>query len=287
MIVVTGRQPTDRRRRAIAMSPSPSISARPQVVVCLTSSRAALASLVVSNLLRPPVRQPLSLEIADRLRAAILAGEIPVNSELPTEINLSKTFGVGRSTVREALRVLQSQGLVTGAETVSTTRPRATHSQTTPTAVKALEIAMQVRAIPLDDLVALRVLLESSTARSITCIPTDVRTYLDEMREAAEFGDLERFNDLDVDFHLGLARAAGNEAVSLVLEVLRGSIAGHLRSHLDRLHLPNAVLRQLWTEHRGIVAAIDAGDAELASERMTAHIRDFYARDDRAEAGVR
>ncbi|TYQ00598.1 UNVERIFIED_ORG: regulatory GntR family protein [Nocardia globerula] len=105
----------------------------------------------------PLSRIPLSLAVSGRLRDAILDGSLPVGESLPTEQELAQAFSVGRSTVREALRVLQAQGLVTGADTVSTARPKVTHENTADSAATALSTAVQVGAVPLPDLVELRV----------------------------------------------------------------------------------------------------------------------------------
>src|SRR5205807_2336248 len=70
-----------------------------------------------SNLFRPVSRVPLSLLVARQLREAIVSGELAMGSQLPTEQELTERFGVSRSTVREALRVLQAQGLLSGGGT--------------------------------------------------------------------------------------------------------------------------------------------------------------------------
>src|SRR5664279_2278426 len=109
--------------------------------------------------LAPVERAPLSLTVSARLREAILDGSLACDDVLPTEHELAATFRVGRSTIREALRVLQSQGLLSGADSTSTTRPRVTHQRTAQSAADALGLALRLGAIPLDDLVALRVVL--------------------------------------------------------------------------------------------------------------------------------
>ena len=91
----------------------------------------------------PLSRMPLSLAVSGRIRAAILDGSLPVGEALPTEQELAQTFSVGRSTVREALRVLQAQGLLTGADTTSTARPRVTHEHTADSSATALSTALQ------------------------------------------------------------------------------------------------------------------------------------------------
>lgn len=230
----------------------------------------------MSTHLAPVARLPLSLEIASRLREAILVGDLTAGEELPTESALASTFGVGRSTVREALRVLQSQGLVTGAESVSTARPRVTHDRLASTAASALTTALRVSAVSLPDLVGLRVLLERDAVQSVTDVPASAREGLQIMRAAAAAGDIEAFHLADVDFHVSLAYAGGNAAIGLVVEVMRGTIAGYLRTALSERGDPVPVLSHLCDEHEAIVAALDSGDQQRAADLVVAHIRGFY-----------
>ncbi len=230
----------------------------------------------MSSHIAPVARLPLSLDVAARLRDAILAGELSAGDELPTESELASSFGVGRSSVREALRVLQSQGLVTGAESVSTARPRVTHDRVASTAASALSTALQMSAVSLPDLVGLRTLLERDAVSSVTDVPDSARTCLETMRDAAAAGDIDAFHVADVDFHVSLAYAGGNGAVGLVVEVMRGLIEGYLRDALAKVGDPAPVLHELCHEHEAIVAAIDAGDRQRAADLVVSHIRGFY-----------
>lgn len=226
--------------------------------------------------LGPVNRRPLSLEIATRLRAAILAGTLGVGEELPTEGELGELFSVGRSTVREALRVLQSQGLLTGGDSVSTARPRVSHDRTADTAARALSTALQVGAVSLPDVVGLRVLLEAEAMRSITGVPSGARDCLTRMRSAVAASDADGFHLADVEFHVSLAYASGNAAIGLVVEVMRDSIAAHLKEAIQSLDDPRSDLSRLCEEHEAIVAALDAGDVERAADLVAAHLRGFY-----------
>lgn len=225
----------------------------------------------------PVVRAPLSLEVAARLRAAILNGSIPAGGELPTEAELARSFAVGRSTVREALRVLQASGLVSGADTVSTARPRVTHERTADGAGAALSTAVQAGAIPLDDLVALRVLVEAESVRHVRSVTPQLRALLEVMDAAAAGGDQVAFQVADVDFHVQLAHAGGNKAMGLVIAVLRDAIAGYLLEALERQDDVTGVLCTLAAEHRAIIDAADRGDTEAAAALLTQHISGFYA----------
>ncbi|MDI9905803.1 MULTISPECIES: FCD domain-containing protein [unclassified Rhodococcus (in: high G+C Gram-positive bacteria)] len=224
----------------------------------------------------PLSRMPLSLAVSGRIRAAILDGSLPVGEALPTEQELAQTFSVGRSTVREALRVLQAQGLLTGADTTSTARPRVTHEHTADSAATALSTALQVGAVPLGDLVELRVLLEAAALRTVTAVPDDARAAIERMRIATRADDSVAFHDADVDFHVALAGAGGNKAFGLVMTVLRDSIAGYLLSELDSRENSAATLGALLAEHEGIADAIERGAADEAADLVERHVRGFY-----------
>lgn len=224
----------------------------------------------------PVSRVPLSLDVAQRLRAAILDGTFPADTELPTETELAQSFGVGRSTIREALRVLQAHGLISGADTVSTARPRVTHERTAGAAGLALSTALQVGAIPLGDLVALRTLLEAEAIRQTTSVPDAARSCLVTMAAAVENADIHTFHAADVDFHGQLAYAGGNQALGFVIGVLRDCIAGYLLDALAAVADRGTVLARLLAEHQAIVDALDAGETDLAAELVVAHVRGFY-----------
>ncbi|MDI9915743.1 FCD domain-containing protein [Rhodococcus sp. IEGM 1379] len=224
----------------------------------------------------PLSRMPLALAVSGRIRAAILDGTLPVGESLPTEAELAQTFSVGRSTVREALRVLQAQGLVTGADTVSTARPRVTHENTADSAAIALSAAVQVGAVPLRDLVELRVLLEAAALRGVSVVPEAAHVAVERMRQAVATGSAAEFHDADVDFHVALAGAGGNKAFGLVMTVLRDGIASYLMRELDALDDSTATLGVLLAEHEAIVDAIVRGESDYAAKLVENHVRGFY-----------
>lgn len=224
----------------------------------------------------PLARMPLSLVVSGRLRDAILDGSLPVGQALPTEQDLAQTFSVGRSTVREALRVLQAQGLVTGADTVSTARPRVSYERTAGSAATALSTAVQVGAVPLADLVELRVLLEATALRSVSVVPEAAHTAIERMRVCARTDDTAGFHDADVDFHIALTSAGGNKAFGLVMSVLRESIAGYLIRELDARKDSAATLGALLAEHEAIADALARGESDYAARLVEKHVRGFY-----------
>ncbi|RFA25554.1 hypothetical protein CAI21_18665 [Alkalilimnicola ehrlichii] len=232
-----------------------------------------------SPALSPVGREPLSVIVAGRIRDAIVSGQLPDGSPLPGEKELGARFEVGRSTVREALRILQAQGLVTGGDRVSTRTPTVNGRGAVSSAAFALENVLRLGQVPLQDLVSLRLLIEQSALALAAARLDDegrgrAEDAIAEMDAAAD--DIECFIDADVAFHATLIDAAGNAAYVLVNNVLRGTMAEHLRVALQRAQDLPAVTAKLNREHRAILAAACAGDGSLAAQRVGAHIRDFY-----------
>src|SRR5262245_49151095 len=133
--------------------------------------------------LRVEDRAPLSVLVSRQLRQAIMSGRVAVGTELPSEKELTEELGVGRSTIREALRILQAQGLVSGGDTVSTRRPRVSTQQTLNlAAAQAMENAVRLAQVPLADLVELRVVIEGSSVEAAAAASADAA--LDGARDA-------------------------------------------------------------------------------------------------------
>ena len=230
--------------------------------------------------LSPTRRTPLSVVVSQQLRDAILTGQVSSGTELPSEHELAVQFAVGRSTVREAVRILQAQGLLSGGDTVTTRRPRvAAEDGLSAAAAMAMENAVRLGQIPLKDLVALRLLLEGATVEAAASAPpgalAEAHAALQDMVLAD--GEPERFLAADLRFHHGLALASGNAALPLVMSVLRNAIAGHLGAALHQQPDLSATTAQLTDEHAAIYLAVAEGRAGDARQLVTTHIQDFYA----------
>jgi DNA-binding FadR family transcriptional regulator len=227
------------------------------------------------------VRSPVYLQVAEQLREAILAGELAPGEELPTERELSQSFGVSRASVREALRALQAQGLI--ARSGAPGRAVVAGEVAAP-ARDALVNLLRLNRVDLDDLVDFRCVLESAAVRLAARGGDPAR--LEEAREALSemhSGELtiEAFDEADVRFHVALVRASGNEAMHLVMLALRRAVARHLLEALRAEPDRRATLRRLTREHAAILKAVEGGDADRAATLVDRHIRGFY----RATAG--
>lgn len=233
--------------------------------------------------LRTEERAPLSVMVSRQLRRAIVTGKVTMGTELPSEKELTLELGVGRSTVREALRILQAQGLVSGGDTVSTKRPRVSDEKALGDAVSlAMENALALGQVPLGDLVELRVLLEGAAVASAA---RREERALEAAREAVrtmkEKGiDVETFRSADLAFHHALVVASGNAAFPLLMGVIRQAVSNHLGEALHRVKSPRLAMSRLAKEHEAILAAVEKGRPVLAEKLASGHIREFYRKSD-------
>jgi len=223
------------------------------------------------------VRNPVYLQVADQLREAILAGDLSPGEALPTERELAESFGVSRPSVREALRALQAQGLITRAGAPGRA---VVAGEVAAPAGDALVNLLRLNQVDLEDLVDFRSVLEAA-ALKLAARKRDAAR-LGEAREALAgmSGEMtiEAFDQADVCFHVALVRASGNEAMHLVMLALRRAVARHLLEGLRSQRDRRATLRRLTKEHAAILKAVELGYAEQAAKLIERHIRGFYLR---------
>lgn len=219
-------------------------------------------------------------EILIQIERAIASEELAPGDKLPSERELAETFGVSRSSVREALRVLEMFGVVvarrgTGADAGSTVATSAGAGL-----VSALRMHSALLRIPPPDLVDIRILFEAYAAGRAAELETDEK--LTPLRElVAKMEDApspEVFHGLDTDFHVTLGALSENVLLPVLMEALRGSMEREMLAGYSRMEDWEPVRRQLIEEHSNIVDEIAAGDPEAAEELLRRHILRFYER---------
>lgn len=217
-------------------------------------------------------------QVLARLEQMLLSGEVTPGQRLPGERVLAANLGVGRSSVREALRVMEALGLLR-AQTGSGPSAGAM-IVSRPTGGMSMLLRMQVAAqgFPVSDVVQTRLVLETEVMRTLAArrpapdLATAVEL-LDAMDDAA-LSETE-FLILDSQFHVALADAAGNQVVAAMMAGLRESIEAYVVGGVDVAAWPTTCTR-LRHEHRGLVSAVKAGDPDLAERRILDHIRGYY-----------
>lgn len=222
--------------------------------------------------------------VLERIESDLIEGRLGPGDRLPGERDLAANLGVGRSSVREALRVLESMGLV---RTASGSGPSAgAMIVAAPRGGMATLLRLQLAAqgFPFADIVATRTVLECSVAESLALrargaqAPDLVESERLLAAMAVDGLEPDDFLALDARFHLSLAEASGNAVVAAVMAGLRTAIESYARAGAAAARDWPALAGDLRAEHAAVLAAIRAGDPGLARERIRSHITGFYAR---------
>src|SRR3954453_15315837 len=220
-------------------------------------------------------------DVLEQLREAILAGQIRPGERLPAERDLCAEFGVGRPTLREALRSLEATGLIEvrpgkGGGSYAVTPSEATVGD-------ALAALVNLRGASLEDLAEFRVDFEGENAAwaarradagDISVLEATVAEARAAALTPAGRGALAR---IDVRWHELLARATKNR---LRIGIALGIHDAVLRRH-EALVRPVAADEYLPTipdDIADITRAIAAGDSERARDHMRGHVEAWNRR---------
>jgi GntR family transcriptional repressor for pyruvate dehydrogenase complex len=205
-------------------------------------------------------------------------GRLAVGGRLPAERALAEQLKVSRTSVREAIRILEAMGVVRAGVGSGPEAGTVVISDPTAALGSALRLHVATQHLPVADIVATRVLLESwaaAAARPDAPQLDDAAALLHTM-DAAEDLPINDFLALDVRFHLALADAAGNAVVSAMMGSLRESIQGYAADLTSRLPDWEATAARLRAEHHGILDAIRNDDGGTAAQLVAAHIEGYY-----------
>lgn len=211
--------------------------------------------------------------VADVLRRRIALGGFPPGSRLPTERELAALLGVGRNTVREAVRMLGDEGLV------STTRGRTGGSRVTAPKLPSGRTAIAAEfSAPLRHYLEYRRALEPEAARLAAERATEAqRERLTELL-AAPVTDVATYHRIDTEFHLLLAQASGNPVLADAVTRAREEMFIHgnalwLLSDWATVYPPEQPVAEVFrAEHGEIARAVADGNAPAAEAAMRAHL---------------
>lgn len=194
----------------------------------------------------------LAEQVFDRLETDILSGKYQ-QGEILTELKLVGDLGVSRTPIREALRRLEQEHIV----------------EITPRGILVIGVSRK----DLDDILAIRIRVEGLAAAETAKNITDEQ--LEELRETVELQefyvpkhDADRINGMDSRFHQLIYRFSGSTPLYDTLMPLHKKLHKYRKASVE-----NEVRSEHSSqEHRAIFEAIAAHDAELAEQRMMAHI---------------
>jgi GntR family transcriptional repressor for pyruvate dehydrogenase complex len=216
-------------------------------------------------------------QIADELRSLIVSGELSEGDSLGHEPDLVERFGVSRPSLREALRILEAEGLVTVVRGVR--GGVVVHAPDQRMTARTAALVLQARNVPLADVFEARSLLEPIAAKTIAGM-RGRRSAVNQLRELirqedAAIEDPERFGVANAAFHERLVSLAGNQTLTIVTEMLNEIVTRAVTavSRADDVVGSVPVRRRGIRSQERLLDLVEAGDGAAAEEHWRAHMQ--------------
>jgi DNA-binding FadR family transcriptional regulator len=202
-------------------------------------------------------KKSLAEEVAARLQEQISLGHYRVNDKLPIEPELMKLFGVGRSSIREAIKLLTNSGLLRVQQGVGTFVEQVTAGKE--------PIDQRLKRADIQQLDEVRQLLEMKIAEKAAINRTEknieaIGAHLLSRKLAAEQGLIEECIEADIQFHVAIAEASKNE----ILADLYRTTSVHLKNWFLQLYTDTQIFTETYHLHEQLFKNIKAGDAKKA-----------------------
>lgn len=232
-----------------------------------------------AQLLHPVETQRASEAIYDQIKALIVEGQLKPGDRLPSERSLMEAIARSRPTIREALRMLEREGLI---HTVPGGSGAVVQQPSADIVTQSLDTMLQVGGVSLEELGEFRLHNDVAVARWAAQRRTqsDIETLqdiLDQMEQCIQSKDWEGFLALDPEFHCQLAYAGRNVVAAIMSQVL-----SQLSNPISVKHIleqpasgTEKQILNIWDMHKRIFDAVCAGCPQKAAEAMAYHIQDF------------
>jgi DNA-binding FadR family transcriptional regulator len=239
---------------------------------------------VPNGQLGKPVRAPKTSElIAAQLRRQVVRGTVKPAEKLPPETQLMKQFGVSRPTIREAFRILETEGLIVvrpgsrgGAQVLAPDQTAA---------ARHVGLLLQLRGATIDDVYEARKIAEPVCAAMLARRRTeqdlaDLAAVVAEIESAigAKDGlppDPAQWSRLTHRFHELIMQRSGNKTLALQGAMLHDIVATHIELRVsrsfDRTESPERFRRAV-RAYKKLLALIEAGDADGAERLWRTHM---------------
>jgi len=212
-----------------------------------------------AHVFAPVTRRSAAQDVREQLIALISSGALKVDSRLPSENELARTFGVSRPVVREALVSLRALGLT-----------KSHNGKGTYVASNRVTAPMLLGRYSPKHLNEVRRFLEVPSARLAAQRRTseDLGRLAEILAAIEDCEDPGKRNKLDASFHLAIARATGNPLFVKLIEDLRAILEEH---SLAASRVPNRRGGAI-VEHRAVYDAVVRRDGDAAADAMAGHL---------------
>jgi GntR family transcriptional regulator, transcriptional repressor for pyruvate dehydrogenase complex len=214
-------------------------------------------------------------QIADELRRLIIQGEVEDGALLGHEPELIERFGVSRPSLREALRILEAEGLITVVRGVQ--GGVVVHQPDHRPTARAAGMVLQARDVALADVFEARTILEPAAVRILAqsrgrkAAAKALRALIAEQEEVID--DPDAFGQANARFHEELVGLAGNQTLRMMVEMLNEVVARAVTAVSQTEETDSVATRRRGVRSQGRLASlIEAGDADGAEAHWRTHM---------------
>ncbi|MBD0860486.1 FadR family transcriptional regulator [Gordonia sp. zg691] len=231
---------------------------------------------------RPRFSQPSIAEmVAEELRERIISGALREGDMLPPQEELIREFQVSRPPLREALRILEAEGLI--AVRRGNVGGAVVHAPSKSGTAYSLGLLLQFEQVSLGDLAGAIAEIEPVCVRHAAELPDRGKTLIPRLRTLVALqetlvDDESEFTRTGREFHDAVIEGCGNDTLRLVAGALAGLWSSQEEEWADAVaasdRYPAPALRaEVVKTHRRLIDAIEAGDADAAAELSRSHAR--------------
>jgi len=195
-------------------------------------------------------RKSLSEVVADRLGEQIKSGEYRLDQKLPIESELMKQFGVGRSSIREAIRTLENSGIVRVQQGIGTFV--ASQNAMSEPLAKRLQTAGSAELREVRDLLEIKIVEKAAMNRTDADIKS-ISAFLEKRNKAADHNNLQDWLDADINFHMAIADASKNV---ILTELYKSFVEQQLKKSIAETYAKETPMHRFTAIHKQLLDCI-------------------------------
>ena len=216
-------------------------------------------------------------QVMDQIKELIASGEYKPGDKIPTEMELAKDFGLGRSSIREAIKIFNYLGVLESRAAIGTiVRERSQIS------TEALTWSLLLGEDEFEEMVDLRGAIELRCMCKISTKITNgdkntlelinkLEDIVDKMKSAALKKDYVKISELDMNFHFLIIESADNELFNSLYQTLKA----FLKEEVETTNLNYQNPEEIWQEHRKLLDALKSGDNLIILGEYENHLKNI------------
>lgn len=214
----------------------------------------------------PIHKRSLAEEVANQISVYIQSGHYVVNQKLPTEPELMKQFGVGRSSIREAVRMLANSGLLRVQQGIGTFIEE--YSSGNESLNQRLKRAQAKDIDEVRQMLEIKIAQKAAENRNGQQL-AQIEMFLNQRIQTAHAGQLEECITADINFHVSIAKASGNEILADMYE----AFSTYLKSWFLQIHEDTKAFIQTNDLHASLFESIKESKVDKALHYATLILR--------------